>query len=155
MCVLFLCACTGANSAATTFETRSRDTASVVVGDSTEFGLLQYGMTNKAYEQQKVAASAPWEHTNPLSMALELLIRGYQVIFSSQDGSSCQFRPSCSHFAAESVKEYGPVQGTLMASDRLLRCNPYTEGRYPKADDYFHNKDPIERHVLWGDHRDE
>ena len=127
------------------------DTAGIKTAD---MALLPYGFTDKAYEQQKLAASSPLDQTNPAKLAFVLLIKMYQVVFSSQDGSSCQFRPSCSHYGAEAIKKYGPLQGVLMTGDRLLRCNPYTEDRYKTAPDHYHSADPVEDHVLWGGKKD-
>lgn len=36
----------------------------------------------------------------------------------------CQFYPSCSNFAAQSISQYGVVKGSILAADRLVRCNP-------------------------------
>ena len=113
--------------------------------------ILPLGMTDVRYEQKKLQASSLSDETNPGKMFFILLIRFYQVVFSSQDGSSCQFRPSCSHFGADALKHHGLVQGVLMTSDRLLRCNPYTEGLYPMAPDGQHREDPTEKHLLWSE----
>ena len=47
----------------------------------------------------------------------------YQSTLSSQDTHRCNFTPSCSHFGAEALERAGPVQGALLTSDRLMRCN--------------------------------
>jgi putative membrane protein insertion efficiency factor len=78
------------------------------------------------------------------------LINIYQRCFSAQEGSSsCQFRPSCSHYGALAIKKYGSLQGTLMIGDRLLRCNPWTKGNYPVWNDNQHLYDPVESHDIW------
>jgi len=83
-------------------------------------------------------------------MILVGLINIYQRAFSSQEGSAlCQFRPSCSHFGALAIQKYGPLQGVLMTGDRLLRCNQWTSGLYPRWKDNYHSDDPVEEHVLW------
>jgi putative membrane protein insertion efficiency factor len=111
--------------------------------------VLPRGMTKTKYEKEKIKASSPFDQTNPLKMLFVILIRSYQVIFSSQDGSTCQFRPSCSHFGAKAIKEHGPIQGLFMTSDRLLRCNPFTYGLYPLTKDGLHHMDPLDEHLLW------
>jgi uncharacterized protein len=58
------------------------------------------------------------------------LITVYQTLISSQDKSVCNFSPSCSHFGAEAIREAGVMRGTLMAMDRILRCNPYSRSQY-------------------------
>jgi len=39
-------------------------------------------------------------------------------------GARCRFYPSCSVYAAESVKQYGAARGSVRAARRLLRCHP-------------------------------
>ncbi|MFP4521843.1 MAG: membrane protein insertion efficiency factor YidD [Fibrobacterota bacterium] len=109
---------------------------------------LPYGITDHAYEEKKKQESSPWEETNPLKLFLTLGISLYQNVFSDLDGSTCQFRPSCSHFGAKAVKEHG-IQGLFMASDRLLRCNGFTAGRYPVSKDGVHYEDSVSENVLW------
>jgi putative membrane protein insertion efficiency factor len=109
--------------------------------------LLPYGPTSPDYEEKKLSESSCFDQANPLKLFLVLLISAYQNTFSKLDGSTCQFRPSCSHFGAGAIKRYGPFTGTLMTGDRLLRCNPFTRGKYQKDADHYHNLDPLEEHA--------
>jgi putative membrane protein insertion efficiency factor len=52
-------------------------------------------------------------------------IRLYQLILSEQQPDACNFSPSCSHFAHQAIVKKGPLEGALMAIDRLQRCNPW------------------------------
>jgi len=52
-----------------------------------------------------------------------LLFRFYKNFISSQDGSNCTFYPSCSKYASECVVQEGLFLGTLLAFDRINRCN--------------------------------
>ena len=56
-------------------------------------------------------------------------IRTYQRFISPLLGPRCNFRPSCSRYAAEAIRTYGIVKGTIMAADRLTRCH-YCAGLY-------------------------
>jgi uncharacterized protein len=40
----------------------------------------------------------------------------------------CKFEPTCSAYAVEAVRTYGPLRGVLLAAWRLLRCNPFSHG---------------------------
>jgi putative membrane protein insertion efficiency factor len=40
----------------------------------------------------------------------------------------CKYHPSCSHYASDAIRKYGPVRGSLKAAWRLLRCNPWSHG---------------------------
>ncbi len=64
------------------------------------------------------------QETNPVKIVFKNTIRLYQKIVSPAQGDVCNFSPSCSHFAYESIERYGIFLGTLMSADRLLRCNP-------------------------------
>jgi uncharacterized protein len=43
-------------------------------------------------------------------------------------GSACKFHPSCSRYAADALRKYGPVRGSLKAVWRIARCNPWSHG---------------------------
>jgi putative membrane protein insertion efficiency factor len=42
--------------------------------------------------------------------------------------ASCKYHPSCSQYALDAVRKYGPVKGSAKAAWRLLRCNPWSHG---------------------------
>ncbi len=62
-----------------------------------------------------------------MSTLLVLAVRAYQAALSPQLGGACRFYPSCSEYAIEAVRRYGPWQGTLRALRRLLRCSPLSK----------------------------
>lgn len=88
------------------------------------------------------------KYTDTFKVIASSLIRVYQIIISPQQGEVCIFSPSCSHYGLEVIKRYGFLQGTLMISDRLQRCNYCASGKYPLTPE---NRlyDPIENHSLW------
>lgn len=55
-------------------------------------------------------------------------IRGYQFTFSTVMGKQCRFHPTCSHYAAEAIRQYGALQGGWMGLKRILRCHPWNAG---------------------------
>ncbi len=65
-----------------------------------------------------------------LSFPLILLIRVYQYTISPLLGPTCRFEPSCSHYAVDALRKYGPLKGSLMATRRILRCHPFNDGGY-------------------------
>jgi len=95
---------------------------------------------------------APHE-TNPTKIVVSTGFRLYQTLISPSQGEVCNFAPSCSHFAKESIEEYGILWGSLMASDRLLRCNPWAVGSF---DTYYEGikeykiHDPIRNNYIFG-----
>ncbi|WP_082099449.1 membrane protein insertion efficiency factor YidD [Demequina maris] len=60
--------------------------------------------------------------------ALSGLIRGYQRTISPLTGARCKYHPTCSHFALEAIEVHGAVVGSGLATWRLLRCNPWSNG---------------------------
>ena len=41
---------------------------------------------------------------------------------------TCKYHPSCSQYASEAIRKYGPLCGSMKAAWRLLRCNPWSRG---------------------------
>jgi putative membrane protein insertion efficiency factor len=57
-----------------------------------------------------------------------LPIRAYQRVVSPMLGPRCRYYPSCSEYAAQSIREFGVLRGVVLAGWRLLRCNPWSHG---------------------------
>jgi len=56
------------------------------------------------------------------------LIGFYQLFISPNLGINCRFYPSCSHYAADSVKKYGVIKGSQKSFLRILKCVPWSPG---------------------------
>jgi len=41
---------------------------------------------------------------------------------------TCKYHPSCSQYAIDAFREFGLVRGSVLATWRLLRCNPWSDG---------------------------
>ena len=52
----------------------------------------------------------------------------YRKIISPLLPNSCRFYPSCSQYAIEAIEKRGIFVGILLASWRILRCNPFSKG---------------------------
>ena len=64
-------------------------------------------------------------------VALPLLgaLRLYRLVISPLlPPGTCKYHPSCSRYAAEALRRYGLVRGSLLAAWRLLRCHPWSHG---------------------------
>jgi|GEM_PF-1437153 len=72
---------------------------------------------------------------NPVKLTVEAMFYTYKNFFSSQDGSHCPYAPSCSQYMVQSIRKYGFVKGLMNGSDRVQRCNAFSAGIHPKADD--------------------
>jgi putative membrane protein insertion efficiency factor len=66
-------------------------------------------------------------------------IRAYQRLISPALPRRCKYEPTCSAYAAQAIRELGPVRGAILAAWRLARCNPFSHGGY----------DPVEARRLF------
>lgn len=60
-----------------------------------------------------------------VSLVLQVLIRGYQLLISPLFPPCCRYFPSCSDYARQAVGRHGPVKGGWLALRRLARCHPW------------------------------
>jgi putative membrane protein insertion efficiency factor len=58
------------------------------------------------------------------------LIRIYRLFLSPLLPRACRFYPTCSQYAEEAVRRFGPVRGGALAVSRLSRCHPFHRGGY-------------------------
>ena len=66
------------------------------------------------------------------------LIKIYQKTLSFDHGplkmiyphGFCRFTPTCSEYGLQAIEKYGVIKGGVMASWRILRCNPWNKGGY-------------------------
>lgn len=62
------------------------------------------------------------------------LLRVYQALISPLlPPNTCRFLPTCSQYAIDAVRKYGPVRGLWRAGRRIARCHPYHPGGYDPA----------------------
>ena len=60
-----------------------------------------------------------------------LLIKFYQVCISPlKGGPTCRFTPTCSQYALEAFRKYGPFKGFWLSLKRILRCHPWGGSGY-------------------------
>ena len=65
-----------------------------------------------------------------LSLPLILLVRFYQKFISPYKPSCCWFTPTCSQYALEALRKYGPLKGSWLAFKRIIRCHPWGGSGY-------------------------
>jgi len=49
----------------------------------------------------------------------------YKYCISPFTPASCRFAPTCSEYALQAIKRYGPFKGGYLAIRRILRCHPW------------------------------
>jgi putative membrane protein insertion efficiency factor len=101
--------------------------------------------TPRAQETVRFNPQAPSE----LKLVAMGLIRLYQKFVSSQDGPSCNFHPTCSHFGMACIQEYGLGRGILLTADRLLRCNGSQTQHYHKDEITGKYIDPVSNYATF------
>lgn len=52
-------------------------------------------------------------------------IYGYRVLLGPWLGGHCRFHPTCSQYALDAYRAYGPVRGSWLTLRRLARCHPF------------------------------
>lgn len=66
-----------------------------------------------------------------LSYGMIFCVKFYQAAISPvMGGGKCRFYPTCSEYAAEALRRYGPITGLKLAAARLAKCGPWHEGGY-------------------------
>jgi uncharacterized protein len=59
---------------------------------------------------------------------LSIVFRGLVPGLGVAGAPICKYHPSCSQYADDALRKYGPVRGSLKAAWRLARCNPWSRG---------------------------
>ncbi len=75
---------------------------------------------------------ALWHMTKQLGSQLlikilVLPIRIYQRTFSVLFAPSCRYTPTCSQYSIDALKKYGVIIGLSRATQRILRCHPFSK----------------------------
>jgi putative membrane protein insertion efficiency factor len=55
------------------------------------------------------------------------MIKAYQKLISPLLTPRCKYYPSCSTYTELAISEFG-IKGFFMATARLVRCNPFSNG---------------------------
>jgi putative membrane protein insertion efficiency factor len=63
------------------------------------------------------------------------LIRTYQLTLSPWLGRECRYMPTCSAYAAEAIRRFGPRRGAWLALKRVGRCHPWGGAGYDPVPD--------------------
>ncbi len=61
-------------------------------------------------------------------------IRVYQRVISPALPRRCKYEPTCSAYAVQALGEFGILRGLMLATWRVLRCNPFSHGGYDPVD---------------------
>ncbi len=48
----------------------------------------------------------------------------YQAAISPYLPSVCRYTPTCSHYAAQAISQYGVFRGCFLGAKRIINCRP-------------------------------
>ncbi|MDE6878514.1 MAG: membrane protein insertion efficiency factor YidD [Odoribacter sp.] len=65
-----------------------------------------------------------------LAAILMLPIKFYQYCISPLKPSCCRYTPTCSEYALQALRKYGPFKGSWLALKRILSCHPWGGNGY-------------------------
>lgn len=60
----------------------------------------------------------------PLTVLFLFFIGIYRLLSHYTLGKSCNYIPTCSKYAWDSIKQFGAIIGGFYSAKRLLRCRP-------------------------------
>ncbi len=69
------------------------------------------------------------------------LVACYRHVISPLLPMSCRYQPSCSAYAEEAIRRFGPWRGGRLALARLLRCHPWGGYGFDPVPDGPHQAD--------------
>ena len=93
-------------------------------------------------QQSYPADSLIKSRTLPITKKLGIIpISLWQRLSYNTDAFNCQFYPSCSNYASASISQFGIIQGSIVALDRITRCNPFANHYHLKLNRPFYEKD--------------
>ncbi len=54
----------------------------------------------------------------------------YQRAISPALPRRCKYEPTCSAYAVQALRRFGILRGLVLATWRVMRCNPFSHGGY-------------------------
>lgn len=76
----------------------------------------------------ETAQAPPQGLTHILLGLLDFYRRWLSPAIHSLKPGGCRYLPTCSEYASIAIANHGPARGVLLATWRLLRCNPFSRG---------------------------
>ncbi len=84
--------------------------------------------------------------TSTITNGLNIIYGFWSKVISPVDGPRCPYYPTCAGYARIAVNRYGLVKGTMIASERLQRCNGWHDiSHYEIRDGRLY--DPVENNL--------
>ncbi len=91
-------------------------------------------------QEAETPVETPGDASTPglVTRVLLAAIHAYQQLRAGRP-TGCRYLPTCSAYAEEAIRTFGPIRGMSLAARRLARCHPWgghgvdpvPEGRMP------------------------
>ncbi len=95
-------------------------------------------VTNLFAKSKYPSDSLILSESTPFHKKISLLpIAAWQRISYNTSLFDCQFYPSCSNYCGQAINNYGIIIGGIIASDRIIRCNPFAYNYHLKLNRPF------------------
>lgn len=65
-----------------------------------------------------------------LAKTMLAVIAFYRTCISPLTPAACRYTPTCSQYAQQAIRKYGPFRGGWLALKRILRCHPWGGSGY-------------------------
>ncbi|MEE2999236.1 MAG: membrane protein insertion efficiency factor YidD [Pseudomonadota bacterium] len=83
-------------------------------------------------------------------LTLQTFIKTYQWLISPLMPVNCRHLPTCSQYACEALKLFGPCKGLWLTIKRIMRCQPWGTSGYdpvPRLSNLEKNKNLSQKSV--------
>ncbi len=67
---------------------------------------------------------------NVVNFPFLLLVKLYKYLLSPLLPNACRYTPTCSTYAEQAIRKYGPIKGTWLAIKRISTCHPWGGSGY-------------------------
>ncbi|MCF8110327.1 MAG: membrane protein insertion efficiency factor YidD [Desulfobacteraceae bacterium] len=110
--------------------------------------LVLIAATGCAFKQN--ALPGPKADTGPVGLIIAVYQEPLDHLNAVRTGQ-CPMYPSCSHYAQAAAEKHGPVIGTMLACDRLIRCGRGALDYAPKipVNGKWRYYDPLSANDFW------
>ena len=105
--------------------------------------LILLTLLSSAYAKIEYPADSLLKSKNTTSLQKLFIypVAQWQKISYKSSALNCQFYPSCSNYCSLAIKDNGPLFGSIIAMDRVIRCNPSALSYHQKINGAYTDED--------------
>lgn len=105
--------------------------------------LILFTLLSSAYSKTDYPADSLLKSKNTTFLQKVFIypVAQWQKISYKSNALNCQFYPSCSNYCSLAIKDNGPLFGSIIAMDRITRCNPSALFYHQKINGAYRDED--------------